>query len=453
MGSDSFDVVVVGGGLSGLSAARLLRQAGLSVVVLEARDRLGGRTCTVEVSGQQVDVGGQWVGPGQDRVHALIHELGVTTYPQHHEGARTVELDGQLSRYRGFLPKVGARALVDLGRAVFKLERAAKRVSSESPWSATRATELDAMSVQDWVNATTSNRNAREVMRVACNAILAEEPANISWLHYLFYASAAGGFTPLAQVRGGAQQDRIAGGAQQLSEGLARLSGAEIRLAQPVARITQHRGTVEVSTTEDHTYVGRFAVVALAPPMCDQIAFDPPLPENRQRLHAELVMGSVCKCIVGYDRPFWRDRGISGESISNGRWAKLFFDATPHGSETGALVAFVFSDAAKELGRKPESERRQLIVDDLRRLYGPEASAPTWYVDKDWTSEVFSGGCYTALFAPGQLSELGSALRDPFGLLHFAGCETATRWVGYMDGALQAGERAAEEVLRHSGVA
>ena len=230
------DVVVVGGGLSGLAAARRLGGAGFSVVVLEARDRLGGRTCTVDVAGHSVDVGGQWVGPGQDRVLALIDELGIQTYPQHHAGASTVELDDEVTRYRGFLPKVGVRALVDLGRAVFALERGAKRVSTSSPWTSAGANELDSMSVFDWIAKTTKNRNAREVMRVACNAILAEEPEKVSWLHYLLYASAAGGFMPLAEVKGGAQQDRIAGGAQQLSEGLARLSGAAVRLSQPVTR-------------------------------------------------------------------------------------------------------------------------------------------------------------------------------------------------------------------------
>ncbi|MEM7436450.1 MAG: flavin monoamine oxidase family protein [Myxococcota bacterium] len=446
MADSKFDVVVIGGGLSGLSAARRLRQGGLRVVVLEARDRLGGRTCTVEVAGQKVDVGGQWIGPGQDRVLALIEELGIAIYPQHHHGASTVEIDGEVTRYRGFLPKVGAKALLDLGRAIFKLERGAKRVSTSEPWNATDAKSLDAMSVEDWTNATTKNRNAREVMRVACNAILAEEPANISWLHYLFYASAAGGFTPLAEVRGGAQQDRIAGGAQQLSEGLSRLSDADVRLSEPVERIEQQDDQVLVTTTGE-TYGARFVVIALAPPMCDRIAFDPPLPELRRRLQSELAMGSVCKCIVGYPRPFWRERGISGEGISNGRWARLFFDATSPGSDGGALVAFVFSDAAKEFGEKPEPERKQLIVEDLRRLYGPDAAEPTWYVDKNWSLEAFSGGCYAALFARGQLTELGPALRAPIGQLHFAGTETATRWVGYMDGALQAGERAADEIL------
>jgi monoamine oxidase len=446
MSSETFDVVVVGGGLSGLAAARRLRHSGLSVAVLEARDRLGGRTCTIEVDGHSVDVGGQWVGPGQDRVLALIEELGVETYPQYHAGAATVEIDGQITRYKGFLPKVGVRALVDLGRAVFALERGAKRVSARLPWTSNDARELDSMSVFDWIERTTKNRNAQEVMRLACNAILAEEPENISWLHYLFYASAGGGFTPLAEVRGGAQQDRIAGGAQQLSEGLARLSDAEVFLSQPVSRIVQSEDRVEV-TTRAASYEARFALIALAPPMCDAIQFDPPLPEARQRLHDELIMGSVCKCIVGYDRPFWRDRDLSGEGISNGKWARLFFDATFDGSDAGALVAFVFSDAAKELGKKPEEERKRLVVEDLVRLFGPEAAKPTWYVDRDWTAEQFSGGCYAALFGPGQLTALGPALREPVGLLHFAGCETATRWIGYMDGALEAGERAADEIL------
>jgi len=446
MSALEFDVVVVGAGLSGLASARRLRREGLSVAVLEARDRVGGRTCTVRVEGQSIDVGGQWVGPGQDRVLALIEELGVELFPQHHAGASTVEIDGNLTRYKGFLPKVGAKALFDLGRAVFKLERGASRTSSVSPWVDDGAGDLDAISVYDWIERTTSSRNAQEVMRVACNAILAEEPERISWLHYLFYASAAGGFTPLAEVKGGAQQDRLVGGAQQLSEGLARLANAEMFLSHPVERVVQAADHVDVETSRA-AFRGRFVVLALAPPMCDRISFEPGLSEGRQRLNAELRMGSVCKCIVGYDRPFWRDCGISGEGISNGTLARLFFDASPHDTSYGAMVAFVFSDAAKAFGAKPEVERRRLIVDDLKRLFGEEAGRPTWYVDKDWTAETYSGGCYTALFAPGQLTELGSALREPCGRVHFAGCETATRWIGYMDGAIEAGERAAEEVL------
>ena len=136
-----------------------------------------------------------------------------------------------------------------------------------------------------------------------------------------------------------------------------------------------------------------------------------------------------------------------GRESRTGAWGRLFFDATFHGSETGALVAFVFSDAAKEFGQKPEEERKQLITADLARLFGPEAASPAWYIDRDWTAEEFSGGCYTALFAPGQLTALGHALREPVGRVHFAGCETATRWIGYMDGAIEAGERAADEIV------
>jgi monoamine oxidase len=446
------DVVVVGAGLAGLTAARELAGAGLDVQVLEARDRVGGRTLNHSVGERPEDVvelGGQWVGPTQLEVMALAEELGLATYPTHTEGKNLFEADlGKVKRYSGTIPMLGPLVMADYGRADLRLKRLIKKVSAEAPWEAPNAERLDEQTFATWIRGAARTRIAREALALLCRAIFAVEPADVSLLHILFYAASAGGWDDLADTEGGAQQDRIVGGSQLISLRMAEELGDRVQLSSPVRAIrTEAEGVVAGGTR------ARRVIVAVPPTLAGRIEYDPPLSASRDRLTQRMPMGSVIKCMAIYDEPFWREDGLSGQATSLPGPAQVIFDNTPANGSPGVLLGFLEAREARVLGVATEAERRDAVVGGLTRIFGQRAAQPSGYVEKNWSSEPYSRGCYAGVFGPGAWTAYGTALREPIDRIHWAGTETATRWMGYFDGAVQSGKRAAAEVMRAEGSA
>jgi monoamine oxidase len=441
------DALVIGAGISGLVAARALARAGRTVRVLEARDRVGGRLETVDLLGHAADVGGQWLGDRHHRLRALAAELGVTTFPQYAAGARRLERsDGSVRSFRGTIPKVGLFGVADLGVALLRLQRLAARVRPEAPMATPGAAALDAQSLADWLTRHVRTPGARGVLELAIQMIFAAEPRELSLLYTLVYARSGEGLLRLAEIEGGAQERRFAGGAQAIADRLRDGLGGAVILERAVHAVEQRAGDVVA-----HTAAGAFtaprAILALPPAMLRKIAFAPALPVARAQLHAQMGMGSVIKCVARYERAFWRQAGQSGEALSLAGPVRATFDASSADGERAALVAFVVGDAARELSRQPEGERRARVLSALARLHGAAAAAPIGYLDKDWLADPWSTGCYAGLLAPGALTGTAAALRAPCGRLHFAGTETAIHHIGYVEGAIEAGERAAAELL------
>jgi monoamine oxidase len=445
------DVVVVGAGLAGLTAARELAGAGLDVQVLEARDRVGGRTLSQALGDHPEDVvelGGQWVGPTQHEVLGLAAELGIATYPTHLRGKNLFEDErGKLKRYRGTIPMLGPLVMVDYGRADLKLKRLIKRISPDAPWEAEDAQRLDEQTFATWIRRTAWTATAREALATACRAVFSVEPADVSLLHVLFYAAAAGGWDDLLDTEGGAQQDRLAGGTQQLSVRMAEELGDRVELSAPIRAIRADGEGVVAGEVR-----ARRAIVAVPPALAGRIEYDPPLPGPRDQLTQRMPMGSVIKCMATYEEPFWREDGLSGQAVSLPGPAQVVFDNTPANGSPG-LIGFLEGREARELGALPEAERREAVLRGFQRLYGRRAAHPVLYVEKDWSTEPYSRGCYAGVLGPGAWTAYGRALREPVDRIHWAGTETATRWMGYMDGAIQSGRRAAAEVLRAEGSA
>ncbi len=443
----SADVVVIGGGLSGLSAARAIAAQGREVVVLEARDRVGGRLLNaVLTAGIEVDVGGQWVGHDHDRVRRLAGELGIGIFPQHGKGRNVLDLGGRRRLYRGTIPRLGPRVLWDIFLARRRLNRLARGVSAEAPWAAERAAELDRQTVAEWCERNVGSESARRLIALAGRTVWGAGPEELSMLHVLFYVSSAGSFDALIDTEGGAQQDRLDGGAQLLATGLAESLGDRVRLGAPVRRITQGNDVVTVEADGVRVDAGR-VLVALPPALTGRIALDPAPPEDRRRLCESLRPGRLTKCMALYERPFWRDDDLSGEAVYDGGPVTLTFDSSPRDGSTGVLLGFVGGPEVADLDGRTVAERRAEVLACFGRLFGRRAEQPLDYVEQEWSAEEWSGGGPTSNFGPGGWTGCGPALREPVGRVHWAGTETATVWSGYMEGALQAGERAAAEVL------
>ncbi|MGI8632722.1 MAG: flavin monoamine oxidase family protein [Solirubrobacterales bacterium] len=445
------DVAIVGAGFAGLVTARALQRAGREVVVLEARDRVGGRVCDRRLDGDGVlELGGQWLGPGQDRIAALAREQGVGTFPTWEEGDHLLALDGDHKRFSGTIPRIGPLRLADIAHARWRLDRLADSVPLQAPWTAPRARELDAETFDTWLGRTVHTRTARRLLEVACHAVWGGQPEEMSILFVAHYLKAAGGLDRLLDTTGGAQQDRFAGGPMLVAERVAGKLGAALRLQTPARAVrwsgdgvTVTAGPLERPTVEVRA---RHVVVAVPPPLTTRIEFDPALPAARDQLCQRLPMGALGKCLAVYPTPFWRDDGFNGQAVDPTGPITSTFDNTPPSGAPGILVAFSGGRHARRMAALDQAERRRLVVERLASLYGPRAGRPELYDDRFWQTEQWSGGGPTSLAGPGALSAHGPALTDPIGPIHWAGTETADRWHGYIDGAVRSGERAARAI-------
>ncbi len=444
-------VVVVGAGLAGLAAARDLARAGRTVTVVEARERVGGRIVNHRFDdGTTVEIGGQWVGPTQDRMLALAADVGVPTFPTYDTGELITARAGTIARHRSPTFGLPPAAVVEIAASQPLFDRLTRRVDLERPWSTRGAERLDGTTFETWIRRHHRTEAARGFWRLAVEAVFAAEPRDISLLHAAFYCRSGGSLERLLGTRRGAQQDRFVGGSAVVAERVAQElqeQGVELRLGAPVRAIEQ--GADEVVVRHDGGSVAAgHAVVAVPPALAGRIAWSPVLPPRRDQLLQKMPMGSVIKCLVRYDAPFWREDGLCGQAAALDSPVTITFDNTPPDEGApGVLVAFLEGDHARRASELSPSAREQVVVDALARFFGPRARSHTGYAELDWAAEEWTRGCYGAHLAPGVWSSFGDLLREPWGRIHWAGTETAAVWNGYMDGAVRSGERAANEIL------
>uniref|UniRef100_A0A673C254 Amine oxidase n=1 Tax=Sphaeramia orbicularis TaxID=375764 RepID=A0A673C254_9TELE len=453
MTAEIWDVIIVGAGLSGLSAAHLLkkRDAALKMLILEGKDRVGGRTVSIDIPAangtDRWDFGGQWVGSTQTHILELIEELGLETYPQFNTGKKVHHMGGPCAKVRTYktsIPALSPLVLLDLTQLIWKIDRLCATVCVRDPLMTPNSVELDSMTLHSYFDQNAWTKELKEEMGVASRSVFGIEPSQMSLLFFLMYSAAAGGVLQLLESSPGcAQESKIKGGTQQLSERLAdRIGWKNVRLGSAVTAIWQVRyimlSIVDYITSIPHAVMFCFPTA--------KIDYQPALPSQRQYLTQNMPVGHMIKFVITYQTAFWKEKGFSGEIVAGSSTDCPFcvtFDATnPSGS--AALVGFIAGQGASQWTSK---ERRKAVLSSLVKYLGPEAASFIHYEEKDWAKEDYSGGCPVNVMAPGLLTYYHPSLRKPCGRIRWAGTETATQWCGYMSGAVQAGQRAALEVL------
>jgi monoamine oxidase len=447
--SRDVDVVVVGAGFSGLAAALELIEAGLSVQVLEARDRVGGRVETHDLgNGAWVDLGGTWAGPVQDRILAMAERFGVGLFEQYATGKNVVDLNGRLRAYSGTIPRVGIGPLLDMGRLQWKVGRAAKKVDPARPWEAKRAAELDAITLADWLARNRFGDVATRLLAIAGRTVWGAEPREMSMLYVLQYITSSGGLDALLDTEGGGQHWRFEGGASRVALAMAgSLPEGSLQLRHEVSGISTdaHGVTVTANSSAGEVEVrAGHAIVALPPALRKTINFSPSIADSA--IAAGWKMANLTKCFAVYDEPFWRAQGMTGEALTDAAPGGLTFDVSPPDASCGVLVGFAGGDDARTLEGMSEAAGREAVLKGFARLYGDKALKPEAWITRAWKQEQWSGGGPVAFAPPGAITATRDSLRAPAGRIHWAGTETSPSCGGFIDGAIRAGERAAAEI-------
>jgi monoamine oxidase len=437
------DVVIVGAGLAGLTAARRVAQAGLTPIVLEARDRVGGRTVNEPIGdGVIVEMGGQYVAARDERLRPLLGELGLDMFPVYDKGRSLLDVGRGLKRYKGSMPKVAPRTLIELGRARMKIDRSAKKVPTHAPWTAPKAAEWDHTSWGAWLDENVKTREGRTLLDAAFNTIWADDPHAVNILGALSRIHEAGSFDKLTGTKGGVLQDRIVGGSAVAAERMA--AQLDVLLETPVSSINDTGSRVEVDAG-DVRVTARRAIVAVPPVLARRIHFEAGLPAARRKALEHLPPGNVIKVAVVYDEPFWREQGLSGRSLTSEGPMSTTFDNSPPDGSVGVLIGFICGPNVAQVMELGASERRRVVLDSFARMFGP--AKPVQYLEKNWTADPWSRGCYYGMPAPGIVTECFPTWADPVGAIHWAGTETTFQSLGGMNGAVTSGERSAAEVL------
>lgn len=441
------DVVVIGAGFAGLVAAHELVSTGKTVHLLEARDRIGGRTESIKIAGQTLDIGGMWAGEQQHRLLKLARKYNIQTYPTYLKGKNFIEYSGGSGQSEGedLVAVMSISQKLDYMQVEQKISKLVSQISIDKPWNHPEAEKLDGMTFQSWLENSTYTEGVKSIFNSICASVLCCTPSQISPLFFGWYLASSGGLSVLISTKGGAQELLFKGSVNQIAKIMAEELRGAITTDSPVSRITQTTNNIVVESLKVNVQARR-VIVAIPPPLHNSIDFRPGLPASKIALSQRSPMGSVIKILIAYATPFWRNAGFNGFTSKESAFLNPTFDVSPPGQPFGVLVGFVDADRAISAGKLTAEARKQKILTDLVSIFGVLAFTPLDFIERNWNEEKWSHGCYGAYMTPGTLMRYGSERFKPVGKIHWAGTETAMQWSGYIEGAIESGYRCAKEV-------
>ncbi|MUN55755.1 FAD-dependent oxidoreductase [Kocuria koreensis] len=461
------DVVVIGAGPSGLSAARELRRAGKSVTVLEARERVGGRTWSRVIDGAFLEIGGQWISPDQTVLSELVEELGLTTFSRYREGENIYRgPDGKARRYTGEMFPVSEETEREMERLIEILDGLAAEVGPSEPWAHPKARELDTISFHHWLREQSSDEEAcNNIGLFIAGGMLTKPSHAFSALQAVLMAASAGSFSHLVD-EDFILDKRVLGGMQSVSLAMASELGEDVITSHPVRVLRWQEGSeypvlVEAEEfSEDGEASGsgvvvraKRAVVAVPPNLYSRISYVPALPRRQHQLHQHQSLGLVIKVHAVYDTPFWREKGLSGTAFAADALVQEIYDNTNYDPETGeeesrgTLVGFISDEKADRMFELSEGDRKEAILSTMADLLGEEAKNPVVYYESDWGSEEWTRGAYAASYDLGGLHRYGADQAQPVGPIHWSCSDLAADGYQHVDGAIRMGQKTAADIV------
>jgi len=445
------DVVVVGAGPSGLTAARQLKKAGLSVAVLEARDRVGGRTWTDTIDGAMLEIGGQWVSPDQTVLLELLDELGLETYSRYRDGESIyIGADGKRTRYTGESFPVSETTAAEMDKLIGLLDGLAAEIGPTEPWAHPKARELDTISFHQWLRQNSPDEEACSNIGLFIAGGMLTKPAHaFSALQAVLMAASAGSFTHLTD-EDFILDKRVVGGMQQVSLLQAQELGDDVVLNSPVRTVKwadEPDGGSRVTVVSDRARVNaRYVIMAVPPNLYSRVSFDPPLPRRQHQMHQHQSLGLVIKVHAVYKTPFWREEGLSGTGFSAGSLVQEVYDNTNHGDSRGTLVGFVSDEKADAVFELSAEDRRRAILESIAAFLGDKALEPEVYYESDWGSEEWTRGAYASSYDLGGLHRYGKDQHQPVGPIYWSSSDLAAEGYQHVDGAIRMGQLTAARV-------
>jgi len=443
------NVVIIGAGPSGLTAARKLKAAGLSVAVLEARDRVGGRTWSDTIDGAFLEIGGQWISPDQEALSELVEELGLQTFPRYRDGESVyIGSDHRAVRYSGDMFPVAESTAQEMERLIALLDELTAKTDPAAPWTHPDARALDTISFSAWLREQSSDEEAcNNIGLFVAGGMLTKPAHSFSTLQALLMASSAGSFSNLVDENFILDR-RVAGGMQQVSERMAAELGEDVVLGAPVRTLRWNAEGPSVTAEADGVTVhARYAIMAVPPNLYSRVSFDPPLPRRQHQMHQHVSLGLVIKVHAVYSRPFWREAGLSGTCFGAHELVQEVYDNTNHEDSRGTLVGFVSDEKADAMFELSADERRQAILESISGYLGKEALTPEVYYESDWGSEEWTRGAYAASYDLGGLHRYGPDQLAPVGPIHWSCSDLAAEGYQHVDGAVRMGAKTAERII------